>query len=263
MAVIFWVEDQFHWIDKFQDVLESADFGDQASSNQVIVHKFVESACQYVNHSKTQPDIAILDANMNGNDEAGFQVSRLLSQKWPEIPVIYLSEHSGSDIEEKAFEHSRAHDFIAKHQENVERVICWRIRALLRHKAMQMDHTAQNKITSGELTIDLTTWNVYWHGERLMNPTNNRRPLAPTPRKILRYLVESTPRPLTTQQIADKLDSDRFSYANYRQHIKTLRHSFEQAALRKKQESFILLCNSRRGVVTFGDQGGYCWVKCG
>jgi len=37
--------------------------------------------------------------------------------------------------------------------------------------------------------------------------------------------------PLNTLQVADKLDADpeRFSYANYRQHIRTLRRSIDQA----------------------------------
>ena len=264
MANIFWVEDQFHWIDKFKPTLEAADFGDGEHSNQVVVHKFVESACHYINQTESPADIVILDANMNGNDDAGFIVSRLLSQKWPHVPVIYLSEHSGTGIEEKAFETTDTQDFIAKHQENVEKVICWRIKALLRQRTLSSENhssTSRDTITSGELTIDLTTWNVYWYGERLMNPKNSQRPLAPTPRKILRYLVESSPRPLTTVQMAEKLDADKFNYASYRQHIKTLRHSFEHAANQHKRESFIERCKNGQGIVTFGDEGGYCWVQ--
>jgi len=264
MANIFWVEDQFHWIDKFKPILESADFGDGQAPNQVVVHKFVESACHYINQTKTPADIVILDANMNGNDDAGFVVSRLLAQKWPQVPVIYLSEHSGTGIEEKAFETTDIHDFIAKHQENVEKVICWRIKALMRQKSLHNNQATINNpdvISSGHLTIDLATWNVYWHGQRLMNPKNPQRPLAPTPRKILRYLVESSPRAVTTLQMADKLDSDNFSDANYRQHIKTLRHSFEQAANDVQQDSFIEGCKNGLGIVTFGDQGGYSWIK--
>ena len=268
MATIFWVEDQFHWIDRFKPVLETADFGDGENANQVEVHKFVESASQAINQHKSPPDIVILDANMNGNDDAGFTVSKLLGQKWPQVPVIYLSEHSGTGIEEKAFEQTDAQDFIAKHQLNVEKVLCWRIKALLRHKIIQgsvdknniSDGLNNDIIKSGELTIDLTTWNVYWQGERLMNPVNDQRPLAPTPRKILKFLVEASPRPLTTFQMAEKLDSDKFSYANYRQHIKTLRHSFEHAS-QKKQLSFLERCKNGKGIVTFGDEGAYLWVK--
>lgn len=264
MANIFWVEDQFHWIDRFKPILESADFGDGTTSNRVVVHKFVESACQYINQAKQAADIVILDANMNGNDEAGFTVSRLLTQKWPQVPVIYLSEHSGTGIEEKAFETTDARDFIAKHQENVDKVICWRIKALLRQKQLKTDSStpvSNDVIKSGALKIDLATWNVYWHGERLMNPKNRLRPLAPTPRKILRCLVESTPLPITTMQMAEKLETDKFSYANYRQHIRTLRQSFEQAALCQKQSSFIEACKNGQGIVTFGDEESYCWVK--
>ncbi|WP_444997723.1 response regulator transcription factor [Aliikangiella sp. IMCC44359] len=268
MANIFWVEDQFHWIDKFKPILESADFGDgndsnRAVVNQVNVYKFVESACQAINQSQSLPDIVILDANMNGNDDAGFTVSKLLAQKWPQVPVIYLSEHSGTGIEEKAFEQTQAHDFIAKHQQNVEKVICWRIKALIRQQALQSADKIQSSediIKSGNLTIDLTTWHVYWHGEKLMNPNNSQRPLAPTPRKILRYLVESSPRPLTTMQMSDKLDAEKFNYANYRQHIKTLRHSFEKASIKNNHDSFLTQCKSGKGIVTFGDDGAYCWV---
>ncbi len=263
MAKIFWVEDQFHWIDKFKPILTDCDFGDGNTPNQVEVHKFIESACQAINHSSDQPDIAILDANMSGNDDAGLTVSRRITDKWPTVPIIYLSEHSGTDIEQKVFEESSAKDFIAKHQKNIEQVLAWRIRALLRHKQMQkpaITNTA-DRVESGALTIDLTTWNVYWHGERLMNPCNNQRPLAPMPRKILKFLIEASPSPLTTDQIAEKLDSDKFTYANYRQHIKTLRDSFEQAGEQAGQQSFIENCKQGKGIVTFGDEGAYVWKK--
>jgi DNA-binding response OmpR family regulator len=93
-----------------------------------------------------------------------------------------------------------------------------------------------------------------------MNPSNARRPLAPTPRKLLRELVESSPRPLTAGQVAERLDSDadRFSYASYRQHIKTLRRAFAVV-----DEGFAELCSSGKGIVTFGDEGAYCWVPAG
>lgn len=265
MATIFWVEDQFHWIDKFQALLESADFGDNLSPNKIIIHKFVESASQAINQMKVQPDIVILDANMNGCDDAGLTISRLLGKKWPEVPVIYLSEHSGTDVEEKAFEQTNAKDFIAKHQQNIEQILCWRIKALIRHNKVQSasdNIKLDDSLKSDHLTIDLATWNVYWHGERLMNPLNSQRPLAPTPRKILRFLVESSPRPITTLQMAEKLDLDKFNYASYRQHIKTLRHSFEQAAQKTQQPSFQDLCKTGKGIVTFGDDSAYCWIKC-
>ena len=96
-----------------------------------------------------------------------------------------------------------------------------------------------------------------------MNPNNNKRPLPPTPRKILRYLVEVSPRPLTTLQIAEKLDADleKFSYANYRQHIRTLRMSIEQAASARQLPSFIARCKEGKGIATFGDDGAYCWIE--
>ena len=270
MAHIFWVEDQYHWIDKIKPVLERADFGDGTVANKVSIHRFVESACQAINHDKNLPDIVILDANMNGNDDAGFKISKLVAKKWSQIPVIYLSEHSGTGIEQKAFEQTQAQDFIAKHQQNIEKVICWRIRALLRQQALNLQmekqkqqgfRVSENSLISGDLVIDLITWNVYWHHIKLMNPTNSKRPLTPMPRKILRYLVESSPRAITTSQMAQKLDNEQFSYDNYRQHIKVLRQSFEQAAETAGSESFKVLTQSGKGIVTFGDDGAYCWIK--
>jgi DNA-binding response OmpR family regulator len=198
---------------------------------------------------------------MNGNDQAGFSVSNALHRKWPRLPIIYLSEHAGTDIERAALEQFAAADFVAKHQHNVEQVLCWRIRAALRQVSIDSDLSAtQNVVTSGELTIDLNSWNVYWKGQRLMNPSNARRPLAPTPRKLLRELVEASPRPLTAGQIADRLDTDadKFSYASYRQHIKTLRRAFGAV-----DPEFAGLCNRGEGIVTFGDEGAYCWVRVG
>jgi hypothetical protein len=76
----------------------------------------------------------------------------------------------------------------------------------------------------------------------------------------LRELVESSPRPLTAGQIAERLDSDadKFSYASYRQHIKTLRRAFAVV-----DKDFGDLCNRGEGIVTFGDEGAYCWVPVG
>src|SRR5690625_7052333 len=120
MAKIFWVEDQSHWIDKFKPVLEATTFDDQPT--EVRVFKFAEAANQHIRLAAEddRPDIALLDANMNGNETAGFSVSRALQRKWPGLPIIYLSEHSGTGIEQEAFETTDAKDFIAKHQRNIE-----------------------------------------------------------------------------------------------------------------------------------------------
>jgi two-component system, OmpR family, response regulator len=261
MATILWVEDQAHWIDKFKAVLESTAFDDRPT--EVRVFKFAEAACQHIRLAgdDKRPDLALLDANMNGNDAAGFSVSRALQRRWPGLPIIYLSEHSGTGIEQEAFEATGAQDFIAKHQHNIESVLCWRIRAVLRSHSMSVPgrQRAGDVLQSGDLTLDTTTWEVYWRGTKLMNPANARRPPAPTPRKILRYLVEASPRPLSTWRIAEKLDADpeRFSYANYRQHIRTLRLSFDQAM--GGEGRFVALCRAGEGIVTFGDEGAYCW----
>ncbi len=269
MKTIFWVEDQYHWVDKFETVLRHANFDVSESENtnrnenQLILHKFVESASQAINHSKKIPDIVILDADMNGDQDAGLTLSGLIAKKWPEVPVIFLSEHSGTGIEEKVFEHSTSRDFIAKHQQNVEKVLCWRIKALLRQqqvKNQSLSQSSEDTLTSGELVIDLATWNCYWRGQRLMNPNNSQRPLAPTPRKILKFLVESSPRPLSTAQMEHLLESERFNYPSYRQHIKTLRHSFEQAQSQLSVGSFLDDCKNGMGIVTFGDEGAYSWI---
>lgn len=262
MTDILWVEDQFHWIDKLSPTLESADFGDARPPNKLMVFKFADAACQYIRRAARAPDIAILDANMNGNDEAGFTVSRALTRKWPDLPIIYLSEHSGTGIEQQALEQMETRDFIAKHQQNIEAILCWRIKAALRQAALQKNAGALDPndwIRSGDLSIDLSSWDVFWHGQKLMNPKNCRRPLAPVPRKILRFLVEASPRPLSTLQIAERLDSENFNYATYRQHIRTLRQAFEQAGEQSAHPGFIELCKLGEGVVTFGDEGAYCW----
>ncbi|QKT02994.1 response regulator [Ectothiorhodospiraceae bacterium 2226] len=265
MATIFWVEDQSHWIDKFQPVLEATRFDEQPTRLQVF--KFAEAACQHIRRASadSRPDVALLDANMNGNDAAGFSVSRALQAKWPGLPIIYLSEHSGTGIEQQAFETTGARDFIAKHQVNIESVLCWRIKAVLREHSMRAPQAAAagDALRSGALSLDTTTWEVYWQGTKLMNPANPKRPLPPTPRKILRYLVEAAPAALNTFQIADKLDADpeHFSYANYRQHIRTLRLAFDQAM--GGEGRFLALCKAGQGIATFGDEGAYCWKPIG
>lgn len=263
---ILWVEDQLHWITKFSTILESTDFEslrvfDSGQSNELAVFRSAEAACQHLKRCPLAPDIAILDANMNGNDKAGFKVSASLAGKWPETPILFLSEHSGTAIEREAFEQGQTQDFIAKHQNNIEQVLGWRIKAALRSKALRnsVSSTASNTLTSGELLIDLGTWEVYYHGVKLMNPSNTKRPLPPLPRKILRFLVESSPRPLSTEQLAQRLDIDNFTYASYRQHIRTLRLAFDQVCTQHTLPNFLDLCKTNKGIVTFGDQGAYCW----
>ena len=260
MARILWVEDHFHWVEKFRPVLEQTRF-DEAPT-ELEIFKFAEAARQHIilADKNQRPDIVILDARMKGNDEAGFSVSREINKKWPGTPVIYLSEHSGTDIERDALVQHSASDFIAKHQRNVEEVLCWRIKAILRQRAIG-DHktaTPDNLLRSGELTIDLATWEAYWRGKKLMNPDNPKRALAPTPRKILRCLVERSPRPVNAEQIADYLEtnSERFSYASYRQHIKTLRRSFDAA---EGNDHFSQQCKAGYGIATYGEAGAYCW----
>ena len=264
MAKIIWVEDQSHWIDKFQDALKNADLDGEL--NQLLIYKYSEAARQQIAHmnAEDRPDIALLDARMNGNDRAGFSVSTALLNKWPGLPIIFLSEHSGTGIEEDALTEHRAADFIAKHQRNVEDVLCWRMRAVLRHQAAnkgaaQLDD--DDILCCGELRLDLDTWEVYWKGVRLMNPDNPRRPLAPTPRKILRCLVECSPRPVSTGRIAEYLgvDPDQYSSATYRQHIKTLRRAIDVAD--GGAGEFIELCKNGYGIASCGEQGAYGWKK--
>ncbi|MCH8551210.1 MAG: response regulator [Natronospirillum sp.] len=255
MADILWVEDQTHWIDRFRPTLEAEAFDQRPT--RLTVFRFAAAACQHIRQpGSAPPDLVLLDAQMSGDDEAGFSVFRALRKRWPEVPVIYLSEYSGTGIEEQAFEQTEARDFIAKHQPNIEQVLCWRIRAALRQSQQPGE---QSQLQQGPLRIDTETWEIWWNGSKLMNPANPQRPLGPTPRKILRYLVEASPRPLTTDQIAAHLqaDPDRFSWASYRQHIRTLRHSLDQAA--GGNGRFMTLCQQGEGLVTFGDEGAYCW----
>ncbi len=261
MATILWVEDQGHWIDRFQPVLEAESFDDRPTRVQVF--RFAEAACQHVRATAAdnRPDVALLDANMNGNTAAGFSVSRALQRKWPDLPILYLSEYSGTDVEQEAFESARAQDFIAKHQRNIESVLCWRIRAALRQARLQTPGAERSGdvLESGDLTIDTATWEIYWQGRKLMNPANAQRPLAPTPRKVLRYLVEATPRPVSTSRMADLLDADpeRFSWASYRQHVRILRRAFDQAMA--GTSAFTAMCKQGEGIVAFGEDESYCW----
>lgn len=262
MARIFWVEDQSHWIEKFRTVLEQAEL--DGGANELLVFKFSEAARQKITlmSEEERPDIALLDAKMSGCDQAGFSVSRALEKKWPGLPIIFLSEHNGTDIERDALTEYNAIDFISKHQKNIDEVLVWRMKAVLRQASIRSHAPATSTgdvLVNGELQIDLGTWEVYWKGNKLMNPDNPKRPLAPTPRKILRYLVEHSPRPVTTFQIAEYLgiDPEKYAYATYRQHIKTLRRAFD--AVETDKTTFTDQCKQGHGIVAFGEEGAYCW----
>lgn len=267
MIKIFWVEDQQHWIDKFRPLLERTDFTPNAEpelpaeqANRLEVFRYVEPALARIQQTELAdaPQIAILDASLHGNDDGGFELSQALLKKWPALPILFLSEHSGTGIEEKAFVEGVTQDFIAKHQRNIEGVLLWRMKALLRNR-LQTSNPQASQLTSGDLSIDLVNWEFFWRGNKLMNPANRQRPLAPMPRKILRFLVEVSPRPLSTLQMADKLDADieKFSYASYRQHIRVLRHSL--AIANGNEEEFINACRAGKYLATFGDEGAYQW----
>ncbi len=261
MATIMWVEDQSHWIERFRPALEAAGLDEQPTRLQVF--RFAEAACQYVRttDAANRPDLALLDANMKGDTGAGFSVSRALQRKWPDVPILYLSEYSGTDVEQEALESAWAQDFIAKHQRNVESVLCWRIRATLRQARMGRPGQGQagDVITSGALAIDTASWTIYWREQKLMNPADPRRPLAPTPRKILRYLVEASPRPVSAERMAERLDTDpdRFTWGSYRQHVRILRRAFDRAM--PGEGRFTALCKQDQGIVAFGDAMAYCW----
>jgi two-component system OmpR family response regulator len=262
MAKILWVEDQSHWIEKFKGVLAASDFDGQP--NEVNIFQFSEAARQQIAlmAKEDKPDVAILDARMNGYDAAGFSVLNALRKKWPGIPIIFLSEYNGTDIEREALSEYDAADFISKHQRNIDEVLCWRIKAVLRQSATQnnpRDALPSNILSSGPLRMDLDTWEVYWKGVKLMNPDNPKRPLAPTPRKILRCLVERAPRPVSTAQMAEYLgvDPEKYAYATYRQHIKTLRRAFDHAE--NRSGTFLETCKAGYGIITFGEEGAYCW----
>lgn len=262
MARIFWVEDQSHWIEKFKKALENADI--DGGKNELSIFKFSETARQQIAliDQNNGPEVAILDARMRGHDQAGFSVSQALHAKWPGLPIIFLSEHNGTDIERDALEEYGATDFISKHQRNVEDVLIWRIKAVLRQNALRGTDNAttpSDVITSGDLKLDLDTWEVYWKDVKLMNPDNPKRPLAPTPRKILRYLIEKSPRPVTTFQVAEymNVDPDTYAYATYRQHIKTLRRAIDVAD--GGNGTFLQMCKDGYGIVACGEDGAYCW----
>ena len=56
-------------------------------------------------------------------------------------------------------------------------------------------------------------------------------------------------------------DMDKFSYASYRQHIKSLRRSIDAAE--GGDGRFLALCRNGFGIVTFGDDGAYLWKPPG
>ena len=91
MAAIFWVEDQSHWIKKFSPVLEAETF--DGKPTELAIYNFAEAARQKIALSDKDkaPDVALLDARMNGNDQAGFSVSSALRKKWPRLPMCRQS----------------------------------------------------------------------------------------------------------------------------------------------------------------------------
>ena len=256
MATIVWVEDQKHWVDRFGPSLQDSNF--DGNQNRLVLLDSPDAVAGYLRDAREEPDLALLDARMRGDDQAGFKVARHLHQRWPMLPVIYFSEHSGTRVEAQAFELQSTGDFIAKHQRNAEQVLCWRIKALLRQRLLRTARAHTDCLNSGPLTIDLLSWEIYWRDTRLQNPKNPKRPLPPTPRRVLHHLVLHAPRPQNAAQVAHALDLDeqRFTNAAYRQHIRTLRDALQLAS----DGEFSTLAELGQGLVTCSDSGAYHWV---
>jgi two-component system, OmpR family, KDP operon response regulator KdpE len=161
------------------------------------------------------PDLIILDLSLPDMD--GFTICARL-REWTQIPIIILSVRDSEHDKVMALDKG-ADDYLTK-PFGIEELLA-RIRVALRH-SVQTDGVRQTIITSGDLSIDLTTRIVTRAGEEVK--------LTATEYKLLAYLAHNAGRVLTHQTILshvwDIADINRVEYL--RVYISQLRKKLEE-----------------------------------
>jgi len=109
------------------------------------------------------PDLVVIDVNLRDDVEGGFELCRELRTRAPELPIIFLTAR---DSEFDAISGLRlgADDYLTK-DISLPHLMA-RIAALFRRlDALQQPQAAGNRITRGDLEIDVERMNVHWRGQ--------------------------------------------------------------------------------------------------
>ncbi|NOQ64513.1 MAG: response regulator [Methyloprofundus sp.] len=121
-----------------------------------------------IGFSEKLPDIAILDLELNGERDAGFQLCMYLRQKSPMLPILFLTSF-GDEVDKISGFRLGADDYLTKTVSQEFLII--RINALLqrydnlRNKSLDIDENIVGKQIANQLFIDKDRLLVYWNNQ--------------------------------------------------------------------------------------------------
>lgn len=112
-------------------------------------------------------DLVILDVGLGEEKEGGFKLCKLLRDKYPSLPIIFLTSHDELNFQSKGWRYG-ADDYVTKDTE-IELVLL-RIRALLKRVTTLTKSSDSNQIAANEqtkLNIDYEHLSANWKNQKL------------------------------------------------------------------------------------------------
>ncbi len=109
------------------------------------------------------PDLVVIDVNLKDDIEGGFELCRDLRSRAAELPIIFLTARD-SEFDVVSGLRLGADDYLTK-DISLPHLMA-RIAALFRRlEAMQKPQSKENRVTRGDLEIDVDRMTVSWKGQ--------------------------------------------------------------------------------------------------
>lgn len=141
----------------YQDLLESDGYQVLSFSN-------------YANAKDTlleqQLDLVILDVGLGKDKEGGFKLCKVLREKFPALPIIFLTSHTELDFQSKGWRYG-ADDYVTK--DTAIELVLLRIRTLLRRVQSFQQAGLDDKAMPDKthLVVNDSQLTASWHGAKL------------------------------------------------------------------------------------------------
>ena len=218
---------------------------------EVDYHTNVNDAKEAINSDTTPPDVALLDRHQDGYANAGIDICKMIKNKWPSTPVVFLSDYAGIRDQIGAAD-AQADVYLSKamrsepdHKELIQKVLLAQIRNVLGVM------TPTPGCETGSLKVSVDIPGVWWRDQKLsLSPDNIAivHELATPQRK-------GKPRAYNTLAIAGDLrgDDDHLK-DNVKKHIQHIRNAF-----REVDEDFPQACKDKRHGIIAVPTKGYYW----
>jgi len=111
------------------------------------------------------PDLVLLDIGLDDEIEGGFDLCRLLRQKSPTLPIIFLTARD-SDLDIVSGLRLGADDYLTKDISLIN--LCARVAAFFRRMdALKQPLAEASELIRGELLLDMNRYSISWRSEPL------------------------------------------------------------------------------------------------